>query len=143
MLLAERWNHPNLPMPMPRPGIAIETMAGTWRKTNAKQQWIDSLIVDVDRNRLSVRVFGSAPPSPSNWRRVEATAVFGAGVTDPVSPAGGFIAHYRFDGMSVELQANLNLGLLVVATFIHFTDPGERFDRFTREFFFRANGDAE
>lgn len=139
MQLAERWNRPDLPAPRPR--IAIESMAGTWQKTNGTPQWIDSLIVDVEDDRLFVTVFGSAWPSPPDWGRVRAGAVFGASVADAASPAGGFIAHYRFDGMHVELQANLNLGLLVVATFVTFTEPGEFSDRFTREFFFRANGD--
>jgi len=140
MLLAERWNRPDLPSPRPR--IAIESMAGTWRKTNGTPQWIDSLIVDTEGDSLHVNVFGSAPPSPPDWGRVAATTTFGANVADAASPAGAFIAHYRFDGFTVELQANLNLGLLVVATFVKFTEPGELSDRFTREFFFRANGAA-
>ncbi|HWW62804.1 MAG TPA: hypothetical protein VN181_15630 [Thermoanaerobaculia bacterium] len=141
MLLAERWNRPDLTSPRPR--IAIESMAGTWQKTNGTPQWLDSLIVDAEGDALFVTVFGSAPPSPPDWGRVKASATFGANVADAASPAGGFIAYYRFDGFNVELQANLNLGLLVVATFVHFTEPREWSDRFTREFFFRANGDGQ
>jgi hypothetical protein len=37
----------------------------------------------------------------------------------------------------VELQANLNLGLLVVATYVRFKEPGPYANRFTREFFRR------
>jgi hypothetical protein len=39
--------------------------------------------------------------------------------------------------MSVERQANHNLGLLVVATYVTFREPGPLADRFTREFFRR------
>ena len=37
------------------------------------------------------------------------------------------------------MQANLNLGLLVVATYVSFRGPSPFADRFTREFFRRED----
>ena len=68
--LAERWERPDLKPPRPR--IAVETLAGSWKKTNDKQQWIDSVIVDTEGDALYVTIFGSAPPSPPSWGRVRA-----------------------------------------------------------------------
>ncbi len=133
--LAERWQRPGL-MP-PRPRIVVETLAGSWKKTNDKQQWIDSLIVDTDGDELYVTIFGSAPPSPPSWGRKRAEVLYSGGIGTGDARAGAFTTHYGFDDFDVEVQANLNLGLLVVATFVTFRDGGPLSDRFTREFFYR------
>jgi hypothetical protein len=137
--LAERWERPDLKPPRPR--IVVETLAGSWRKTNEKAQWIDSLIVDTEGDDLYVAIFGSAPPSPPSWGRVRAERLYSGGIGTGDSRAGAFTAHYDFDDFDVEVQANLNLGLLVVATFVTFRNAGPYSDRFTREFFYRTEGD--
>ena len=134
--LAERWDRPDLNPPRPR--IAVETLAGSWKKTNDKQQWIDSLIVDTEGDALYVTIFGSAPPSPPSWGRKRAEVLYSGGIGTGDTRAGAFTTHYRFDDFDVEVQANLNLGLLVVATFVTFRHSGPLSDRFTREFFYRA-----
>lgn len=120
--LAARWDRNDLPMPRPR--IAIESLAGRWFKTNPKTQWIDSLLVETGGDRLFVEIFGGTPPSPPKWGRAEASILFAGKIDDPAAPAGAFIAHYTFDDMTVEVEANLNLGLLVVATYVTLTDEG-------------------
>ena len=133
--LAERWDRPDLKPPRPR--IAIETLAGSWKKTNDKAQWIDSLIVDTVGDDLYVTIFGSSSPSPQSWGRVRAEVLYSGGIGTGDSRAGAFAANYRFDDFDVAVQANLNLGLLVVATFVTFRNAGPLSDRFTREFFYR------
>jgi hypothetical protein len=64
--------------------------------------------------------------------------LYSGGIATGDSRAGAFAAHYRFDDFDVEVQANLNLGLLVVATFVTFRTAGPLSDRFTREFFYRT-----
>lgn len=125
-------------LPYPPPRIEAEVMDGRWLKTNDKLQWIESLDVDTVDGETYVRVRGGASPSPADWGRVQCTATFANAPDTANARAGGFIAHYDFDEMHVEVQANYNLGLLVVATFVEFRNPGPLADRFTREFFFRA-----
>jgi hypothetical protein len=120
--LAARWDRNDLPMPRPR--IAIESLAGRWFKTNPKTQWIDSLHVETNGDRLFVEIFGGTPPSPQKWGRAEASILFAGKIDDPAAPSGAFIAHYTFDALTVEVEANLNLGLLVVATYVTLTDEG-------------------
>jgi len=144
-LLAQRWERPDL-LP-PRPRIAIETLAGSWKKTNDKPQWIESLIVETtgetEGDEIFVTIFGSSPPSPRLWGRARAETIYSGGIATGDARAGAFATHYRFDDFEVEVQANLNLGLLVVATFVRFREAGRMNDRFTREFFYRdAEGDA-
>jgi hypothetical protein len=126
--------------PVPRPPVGIGVMAGVWLKTNDKPNWISRL--DVETNEpdgdLWVSVWGEQPPGPSSWGRVKASRLYASRPADGDARAGAFVAFFEHDGLSVELQANLNLGLLVVATFVRFREPGPYADRFTREFFFRA-----
>lgn len=130
--------HGTMTLPYPPPRIEAEVMDGRWLKTNDKPQWIDSLEIDTAGGETYVRIRGGASPSPADWGRVPCTATFANAPDTSSARAGGFIAHYDFDDMHVEVQANYNLGLLVVATFIEFRTPGPLADRFTREFFFRA-----
>lgn len=128
----------NVTMTSPQPRIESEIMDGRWLKTNETPQWIDSLEIDTVGGQTFVHIHGSSAPSPPDWGRVPCTHVFANAPDTTNARAGGLIAHYDFDGMRVEVQANYNLGLLVVATFVNFKTPGPLSDRFTREFFFRA-----
>jgi len=127
----------DLEFPHPVARIASEAMDGRWSKTNEAPQWIDSLVVETKGDELYVHIHGSSAPSPKDWGRVRADEIFGTLGGNGDARAGGFIAHYDFPDMQVEVQANLNLGLLVVATFVQFKQPGPMADRFTREFFWR------
>jgi len=127
----------------PRPRVAVEAMGGRWVRTNERPQWIGSLDVAVDGDDLLVRVQGGGEgPSPHDWGVVRTDTVYAGSMLSGDAAAGGFLAFYELPEASVELQANLNLGLLVVATWITFREPGPRADRFTREFFRREDGDA-
>ena len=113
-------------------------MAGRWRKTSDAPQWIESLDVAVDGDALRVEVRGgTVDPSPAEWGPATTDVVYGGSMTSGDARAGAFITRYEFDDVNVELQANLNLGLLVVATFVSFKQPGASADRLTREFFRR------
>jgi len=124
----------------PPPRIEAEVMDGRWFKTNDKLQWIERLEIDsdTDAGETYVQIHGGAAPSPADWGRVRCDLLFANAADTANARAGGFIAHYDFDDMRVEVQANYNLGLLVVATFVNFKTPGALSDRFTREFFFRG-----
>lgn len=124
-------------VPPPRPRVAIEAMAGTWIKTNDKPNWISRLVVETSGDELWVSVWGEQPPAPPSWGREKASRVYASRPGSGDAAAGAFVAFFERDGMSIELQANLNLGLLVVATFVRFHEPGPHADRFTREFYFR------
>ena len=64
-------------LPVPRPRVAAETMAGRWIKINDKPQWIGALDVRVDGDDLLVRVLGGGVgPSPGDWGVVRTTTVY-------------------------------------------------------------------
>ncbi|HEY0157951.1 MAG TPA: hypothetical protein VGF28_11750 [Thermoanaerobaculia bacterium] len=118
--------------------IDIEPMAGRWLKTNDKPQWIGSADVKVDGDRLMVRLHGGGlGPTPRDWGTVPTEAVYASRIDTSDAHAGAFVCKYAFDDFDVEVQANLNLGLLVIATYVTFRKPGPHANRFTREFFRR------
>ena len=116
--------------------IEIEPMAGHWLKTNDKPQWIGSAEIDVDGDRLLVRLHGGGlGPAPHDWGGVLTDVVYGSRVDTTDAHAGAFVCHYSFEEFDIEVQANLNLGLLVIATYVTFRESGPFSNRFTREFF--------
>lgn len=134
MEITREWER--VPAAATAPRIAVEAMAGSWTKTNEKPQWIGRLHVAVDGDDLVVRVFGGgAEHSPADWGTARTEVVYGSWLTGGDALAGAFVCRYELPEVSVELQANLNLGLLVVATFVTFREPGLHANRFTREFF--------
>ena len=127
-----------LNLPGPRPRVGVEALAGRWIRTNEKPQWIGGLDIRVDGDDLLVRVAGGgAGPSPADWGIARTATVYAGAPTSGDALAGGFLARYELPDADVEMQANLNLGLLVVATYVTFREPGPFADRFTREFFRR------
>jgi len=106
-------------------------------------QWIESLDVAVEGDAVRVHVRGGKTElSPADWGTVSSDSVYGSSMATGDARAGGFVARYELDGMEIDLQANLNLGLLVVATFVSFRTRGPFASRFTREFFHR-DGEPE
>ncbi|HEV7922936.1 MAG TPA: hypothetical protein VGR02_19290 [Thermoanaerobaculia bacterium] len=128
-------------LPLPRPRVGIESMAGHWCKTNDSAQWIDSLEIVVEGDGLVVHVYGGgAGPTPADWGSARTDIVYASNVLSGDAKAGAFIARFELPEAQVEMQANLNLGLLVVATYVSFREPGAWANRFTREFFRREDG---
>jgi len=149
------------------PPLDVAGLVGRWTKTNEGAQWIRRLAISVSddlgappsrrlaRRRpaadesetlsrqpartpaLRVHVEGDAPPSPRDWGTVTAESLFANGILS--STGSAFIAKFDFDDFDTELQANANLGLLVVACFTRFKDASGRADLFTREFFWRED----
>ena len=135
-----------VPLAPAAPRIAVESMAGRWLKMNEKPQWIGRVDVehaDRDSEELLVHVFGGGlGPSPADWGTARTEIVYGSWLTGGDALAGAFVCRFALPEASIELQANLNLGLLVVATYVTFREPGPHANRFTREFFRRDEATA-
>jgi hypothetical protein len=122
---------------MPGP-MAIDTspVVGDWSNTNLSTPGIARVLVSGRGDSLSIQVFASSGPTPREWGEADVEVVYSNGVAAQAAMA--FVASYDFGYLEVRLEANLSLGLLVVATFNTFKDGSGRFNCFGREFFYRS-----
>lgn len=110
--------------------IDTTPLLGTWRKTNDGANWIDALVIRSDGDGVVARIAGR-----DDWGEARSEAIY-ASAAD-TSRAAALHAHYELPDAGVDVEANVNLGLLVVATFVRWRD-GVRSNGFTREFFYRS-----
>ena len=115
-------------------------LLGCWVNTNTATPGIAKVIVTGGHGSVSVRVFSASGPTPRDWGDANVEVVYSAGVHSQAAMA--FVTTYEFDVVDVRLEANLSLGLLVIATFNTFRDQSGRSNYFGREFFYRSQESA-
>jgi hypothetical protein len=114
--------------------IDISPLLGTWVNTNDSTRGIVKVVIGSAGADLTVHVFAACSPEPCDWGLVKADTVYARDVRSV--EAFAFSAMYDFGFMETYLQANLSLGLLVVAGFNTFKDDSLRSNYFSREFFY-------
>lgn len=111
--------------------IDLTPFAGRWNKTNEGPQWLDHVEARVDGDALYVHLYGD-----EDWGEVRAESVYA--LNQETDRGGAFLARYDLPQAKVDVEANVNLGLLVVATWVRWKDGAGRSNAFTREFFYRS-----
>jgi hypothetical protein len=110
-------------------------LMGCWINTNTDTPGIAKVIISRRDPDVSIRVFSASGPTPREWQEANVEALYSTGVQ--ALPATAFVTTYDFDYMETRLEANLSLGLLVIASFNTFKDRSGRSNYFAREFFYR------
>jgi hypothetical protein len=111
-------------------------ICGTWINTNPMTRGIARVTVEQRGAAAVVRVLAAGPEGLIDWGEVGTQALY---ARDSGSrKATAFEARYDFGFMESLLQANLSLGLLVVAGLNIFKDGSGRRNYFSREFFYQA-----
>jgi hypothetical protein len=116
--------------------IDSSPLLGHWINTNTTTPGIARVIVSGWGRDLSIRIFAASGPIPREWGEANVEVVYSAGVHSLAAMA--FVAKYDFGFVETRLEANLSLGLLVIATFNTFRDGSGRSNYFAREFFYRV-----
>lgn len=111
--------------------LDLKDLAGDWRNTNAAGGIARIVCTPAGEGRMTV----TCSSEVRDWGTVEAP-VFA--FTFDGKTAGAFSAVFDFGFEEVRLQANVKLGVLVVASFNRFTDDSGRSNYFDREFFYRT-----
>jgi hypothetical protein len=106
-------------------------LAGRWVNTNAHGNGVQEMTIDVGSGAVELRAVSTGPNGPRSWGTTRADLVYGADAS--ARNAMSFTARYDFGAHQTELQGNMNLGLLVVASFNR-VGPGG-YDYFAREFY--------
>jgi hypothetical protein len=120
----------------PRRNLDPTCLAGRWVNTNTHGRGIRELAIEIDRGRVKLEVFAFATTATALCAcgTTEAGLVCGSDVHSQIGSA--FTASYDFGAFQMELQGNLNLGLLVVANFNRV--GAGCYDYFSREFYRRG-----
>ncbi|WDE14303.1 hypothetical protein [Thalassomonas haliotis] len=130
--------NPPVTTDLPRPqGLAL---IGCWVNTNKNSQDIQRFEIreKVPGDKeivLLLRVYSVGGEGEESWGETEISTLF----EDDINKAGydAFVAEYRFEHEQVRLQANTNLGLIIM-TALHTCkgDDGQK-NYFCREYFRR------
>ena len=114
--------------------LDLGAFPGTWVNSNPDTPGFTKVEFQVsDDGRLACRVVGIGPDGPIDWGYADDIELYGA--TPSAAKMGGFTARYSFDFMDVQLEGNLNKGLMVLVTLTRFKDNSGRCDYFMREYF--------
>jgi hypothetical protein len=115
--------------------VDLRELTGLWRNTKRDTRVIRELILRKSDDGYELNAFGAG--APRDWGKV--VVIPHASGVDAQDPAG-FLAVYNFDFMQMFLAANVNKGLLIIASYNTFRDGSRRSNYFSREFFYRADG---
>jgi len=116
--------------------LHLDALSGVWLNTNKAGQGIIKVVVTQHGSRIVLRVYGAGDSGPFDWGEVEAEHIYAGNIGSHT--AAGLTTSYHFDFSDVQLQANWNQGLLVLASFTSFKDGSDRSNYFSREFFHSA-----
>ena len=122
--------------PVPVGPIDHAPILGTWWNTNRSTWGISRADLTERDGRLWMRVRAADPAAePHDWGETVVDRVYTDG---PFSRhVTGFVATFALDHARVQIQANMNHGLTVIAAFTTFTDGSGRAGYLSREFFHR------
>jgi hypothetical protein len=112
--------------------VDLGELTGLWKNTNRATRVIRELTLTKNGEVYELQAFGA--DAPRDWGKV--SVIPHAGGVDAHDPAG-FLAVYDFDFMQMFLAANMNKGLLIIASYNSFRDGSGRSNYFSREFFYR------
>lgn len=125
------------------PDMADSVLCGCWSNTYNDTQGIKRFeikpghIKDKQQDHLILTLYSAQEISLKNWGEAVITNLY----EDDIKKEGfdAFIALYQFDDFDVRLQANMNLGLLIVTALYIFKDKSARMSYFSREYFRRQD----
>jgi hypothetical protein len=120
---------------MDRSGLDPAGLAGRWINTNAHGNGIQEVTIDVGSGAVELHAVSAGRRGPCSWEPIRADLVCGS--DSSARTAMSFTGRQHFGTHRVELQGNVNLGLLVLASFNR-VGPGG-YDYFAREFYRRGD----
>jgi len=112
--------------------LDLSVLLGDWRNTNGEGGIARIVCEPAGDGRMTIHCYASV----RDWGLADAP-VFALKFEG--RQAAAFSAVYDFGFEEVRLQANVKLGVLVVASFNRFNDESGRSNYFGREFFYRIS----
>lgn len=116
-----------------RPSYDPSVFPGVWINVNPRTTGIARLDITSAGQGLRIAIHAVGPQGMISWGTVERVTLFASGPA--MTSVVGFTAMVDLGFVEVRLQANLNKGLMVLASYTRFKDGSGRVDSFTREYF--------
>jgi hypothetical protein len=119
--------------------LSPSDFSGRWLNTNQDTPGVTRVMCKSEGNALRVRFEGNGSSEPSEWGEATAELLCAAAIHG--GPAMSFVASFDLGFKNVRVGANLNQGLLVIATFHSWQNHNGvgRSNYFSREFFHRVD----
>jgi hypothetical protein len=114
--------------------VDLSSLIGRWKSTRRDTKVICELELARKADSYVLHAFGAG--APRDWGEVTVTPH--ASNVDG-QDATAFQATYDFTFMQLHLAANVNKGLLIIATYHTFCDGSNRSNYFAREFFYHVH----
>jgi hypothetical protein len=108
-------------------------LLGYWINTNTATTGIARVLISRDRDGVSISIWSADAPNAAAQHLARSDAVYASGPS--ATAAMALSARYEDGSMDTTLEANLSLGLLVIATRHTFKNDERRSNYFSREFF--------
>ncbi|HKT01982.1 MAG TPA: hypothetical protein VJT31_20845 [Rugosimonospora sp.] len=122
------------PDPHPPAPLDLVPILGTWWNTNHRTMGITKVELVVRGRTPWMRVWAADPlDGPHEWGEAPVTAVYADGPFSSV--VAGYTATFELGHARTAIQANLNLGLTILAAFTTFLDGSGRANYLSREFY--------
>jgi hypothetical protein len=123
-------------LPVPPETIDHTPILGAWTNTNPRTWGISHVDLAARDGRVWMRVRTADPGAgPHDWGETAVDRIYTDGPFS--SHVVGYVATFVLGHARIDVQANMNHGLTVVAAFTTFTDGSGRSNYFSREFFHR------
>jgi len=121
------------------PLLDVAQFLGNWLNTNYENPGIVKVTCTTDEGGLRVVFLGNGAAEPAKWGEAAAEVVCAASIRGGTGMS--FVASFDLGFKIVEVGANLNQGLLVIAGYHTLRNDKAHSDYFSREFFRRAAED--
>lgn len=116
--------------------LSPSDLSGSWLNTNKDTPGITRVTCRADGNTLRVRLEGNGSSEPSDWGEVTPDLLCAANIHG--GPAMSFVASFDLGFKKVRVGANVNQGVLVIASYHSCQNHGvSGSNYFSREFFYR------
>ena len=114
--------------------LGVSRLTGNWVNTNKASQGINRVSIFNGTEGLILRITGTMANHKVEEEEIPVTDLF-AETLDSDS-AMSFTAVFEFGSQSTELQANINMGLLIISVINTFAEGSGAVNVFAREFYY-------
>jgi hypothetical protein len=117
------------------------SLIGAWVNTEPSPRGVARVFIERRGEALGISTLGAGDQALEDWGWTHADAVYAASAA--AHDAVAFTAVHTVESRSIVLQANMSKGLLIVSSIQTRLDSGDTEARFSREFFYKADPEAQ